>query len=223
MGSVLAACAGEDVIRYLPFVAAVALVVWALLIYVYGGCRPFWLQLCAEVRALLWPTRTAALPGAAAAGALLGAGGEERGYDGRWGYVAPPFGFAPPISQSLIRALAAEAPGPGVIANEFFCPITRDIMRDPVIAADGRTYEYEAIRRHISRGASRSSPVTGDVLDHVRLTQNHALRSMIVSAPPPAPGGSLAAPTPNTVLAGRRMSPLMGTWAGSMKRSRWPR
>lgn len=31
------------------------------------------------------------------------------------------------------------------LRDEFSCPITRELMRDPVIAADGHTYDREAI------------------------------------------------------------------------------
>ena len=32
----------------------------------------------------------------------------------------------------------------------FLCPITREMLRDPVITADGHTYEREAIEKHLS-------------------------------------------------------------------------
>jgi len=39
---------------------------------------------------------------------------------------------------------AADGPSP-LIPTEFICPISRELMRDPVVAADGRTYERECI------------------------------------------------------------------------------
>ncbi|KAK7938512.1 hypothetical protein WMY93_001838 [Mugilogobius chulae] len=43
--------------------------------------------------------------------------------------------------------------------DEFLCPITRELMRDPVIAADGYSYERESIESWI-RGKAKSSPMT---------------------------------------------------------------
>jgi hypothetical protein len=43
------------------------------------------------------------------------------------------------------------------IPEVFVCPITMEVMRDPVIAADGHTYEREAIENWLRRG-HRTSP-----------------------------------------------------------------
>ncbi|CAK9064714.1 Kinesin heavy chain [Durusdinium trenchii] len=43
------------------------------------------------------------------------------------------------------------------------CPINRAIMRDPVLAADGWTYERRALEKHMTRGHGLpKSPVTGE-------------------------------------------------------------
>lgn len=39
------------------------------------------------------------------------------------------------------------------------CPINRGIMRDPVLAADGWTYERTAVVKHMARGRWPKSPV----------------------------------------------------------------
>jgi hypothetical protein len=41
----------------------------------------------------------------------------------------------------------------------FLCPIRMEIMKDPVVAADGHTYERGAIEDWFARGNS-SSPMT---------------------------------------------------------------
>lgn len=51
-------------------------------------------------------------------------------------------------------------------------------MRDPLIAADGFTYEAEAIREWLDSG-HRTSPMTNLELSHHDLLSNHALRSAI--------------------------------------------
>ncbi|CAI7770101.1 unnamed protein product, partial [Closterium sp. NIES-54] len=53
-------------------------------------------------------------------------------------------------------------------------------MQDPVIAADGFTYE----RRHMEAWLASSllSPSTGQPLPHPGLTPNHLLRSIILGS-----------------------------------------
>ena len=51
-------------------------------------------------------------------------------------------------------------------------------MKDPHIAADGYTYEAEAIKGWL-HGEHKTSPMTNLPLDHLELTPNHALRSAI--------------------------------------------
>lgn len=54
----------------------------------------------------------------------------------------------------------------------------QDIMRDPHIAADGFTYEAEALREWVQRG-NNTSPMTNVRLAHNNLIPNFALRSAI--------------------------------------------
>jgi U-box domain len=51
-------------------------------------------------------------------------------------------------------------------------------MKDPHIAADGYTYEAEAIKGWLDSGHN-TSPMTNLPLLHLELTPNHALRSAI--------------------------------------------
>ena len=59
----------------------------------------------------------------------------------------------------------------------FVCPLTLEPMTDPVTAADGHSYECEAITKWLRE--SNLSPLTGEVLPHKRLTRSHALRNAI--------------------------------------------
>ncbi|CAE6928034.1 PUB36 [Symbiodinium natans] len=59
----------------------------------------------------------------------------------------------------------------------FVCPITHDVMTDPVVCADGYTYERTAIGRWFE--ASRKSPVTGQSLPHVEMVPNHSVRTLL--------------------------------------------
>ena len=76
---------------------------------------------------------------------------------------------------------------PGLDANHlpgaFLCPITQEPMVDPVVTADGQTYEREAIQRWIEQQRRRqlpcTSPLTGEPLEHCKLVPNVALRGLI--------------------------------------------
>ena len=62
--------------------------------------------------------------------------------------------------------------------QDFTCCITQDLMQDPVIAADGQSYERSAIEEWFYKGHS-SSPMTGAPLSHKHLTPNCNLKSQI--------------------------------------------
>ena len=65
--------------------------------------------------------------------------------------------------------------------EEFCCPLSLEMMVDPVVAADGFTYERSHIDRWI-RGGGVSSPMTGQRLPHTNLTPNLTLKAMIKAA-----------------------------------------
>uniref|UniRef100_A0A8B9FEV5 WD repeat, SAM and U-box domain-containing protein 1 n=1 Tax=Amazona collaria TaxID=241587 RepID=A0A8B9FEV5_9PSIT len=67
---------------------------------------------------------------------------------------------------------------PITIPDEFLCPITRELMKDPVIAADGYSYEKEAIENWIN-SKRRSSPMTNLPLTSPMLTPNRTLKMAI--------------------------------------------
>ena len=50
-------------------------------------------------------------------------------------------------------------------------------MIDPVIAADGHTYERSAMQKWLQE--HQTSPVTGKALKHIRLVPNVVIRSVI--------------------------------------------
>ncbi|KAA8516058.1 hypothetical protein F0562_019237 [Nyssa sinensis] len=60
----------------------------------------------------------------------------------------------------------------------FVCPIFQEILQDPHVAADGFTYEAEALRGWLDSGHD-TSPMTNLKLAHCNLVPNHTLRSAI--------------------------------------------
>ena len=63
----------------------------------------------------------------------------------------------------------------------FLCPITKLLMKDPVMAADGHSYERAAIIRWFASGGALS-PMTGAALANQNLQPNHALRQAITES-----------------------------------------
>ena len=64
------------------------------------------------------------------------------------------------------------------VPKEIVCPITTDIMADPVLAADGHTYERSALKAWLDKSDSEArSPSTNLKLAHKILTPNFNVRS----------------------------------------------
>ncbi|XP_020223452.1 U-box domain-containing protein 33 [Cajanus cajan] len=85
----------------------------------------------------------------------------------------------PELTPTLVKELeqlhaSEERPVPSF----FLCPILQEIMHDPQVAADGFTYEGDAIREWLENGHV-TSPMTNLKLSHLFLTPNHALRLAI--------------------------------------------
>lgn len=60
----------------------------------------------------------------------------------------------------------------------FTCPISYEIMSDPVMIATGHTYDRACIEKWIASG-HRSCPLSGQKLRHSELVPNIALRNII--------------------------------------------
>lgn len=63
------------------------------------------------------------------------------------------------------------------LGSLFCCPLTKVMMQDPVIAADGHTYERDAMATWLQH--HDTSPVTGQLLKHTRRISNLAIKCMI--------------------------------------------
>lgn len=62
--------------------------------------------------------------------------------------------------------------------NHFICPILKEVMDDPHVAADGYTYDRKAIEAWLQR--NDTSPMTNLPLPHKNLLPNYALLSAIM-------------------------------------------
>jgi len=83
-------------------------------------------------------------------------------------------------TQNEVSSPFALPPEAKALPNMPACPITGFPMVDPVVAADGHTYERSAISRWLK--TSNKSPMTGSVLFHKELVPNYGLLSSIQEA-----------------------------------------
>jgi hypothetical protein len=74
-------------------------------------------------------------------------------------------------------AAAARYAEKSLESSTFVCSITYDIMKNPVHASDGNTYEAEALENWFQRSRGRLSPLTRQPITHS--TPNRALKDVI--------------------------------------------
>ncbi|MCD7458121.1 hypothetical protein HAX54_037248 [Datura stramonium] len=74
-----------------------------------------------------------------------------------------------------IRTLSLSLPIP---PHEFVCPLSHQLMKDPVVLASGQTYDRPFIQKWLKDG-HRTCPETKQVLSHSVLTPNHLVKKMI--------------------------------------------
>jgi hypothetical protein len=92
--------------------------------------------------------------------------------------AAPKAAPAPAIT---CRELRQQEAVPRFVSDSFQCPLTMEVMRDPVMTTDGQTYERTEIERWFALG-NRTSPLTAAELPSTLLFPNIALRNAIQDA-----------------------------------------
>jgi hypothetical protein len=65
-----------------------------------------------------------------------------------------------------------------MLLNAFCCPITKQKLEEPVVAADGHSYSSWAIKEWLRRRGT--SPLTRERLQATALLPNHALKKAMV-------------------------------------------
>lgn len=84
------------------------------------------------------------------------------------------YGASTPRSTLRRRRSAADVNYPA----DFRCPISLDLMRDPVVVSTGQTYDRPSINLWIESGHN-TCPKTGQTLSHTNLIPNRALKNLI--------------------------------------------
>lgn len=85
------------------------------------------------------------------------------------------FGASTPRSHRIRRK---QSDAEVVLPVDFRCPITLDLMTDPVVVATGQTYDRTSINFWIESGHN-TCPKTGQTLAHTNLIPNVALKNLI--------------------------------------------
>ena len=91
-------------------------------------------------------------------------------------------------TEQLAEGMAALSSGSGsagqqgaaAVVSSFVCPITQAVMEDPVMTADGHTYERAAIEQWLA--SHNTSPLTGLPLSTHELVPNEQLARHIQAA-----------------------------------------
>ncbi|KAF5742555.1 U-box domain-containing protein 14 [Tripterygium wilfordii] len=65
-----------------------------------------------------------------------------------------------------------------LIPDDFQCPISLELMKDPVIVSTGQTFERSCIQKWLDAG-HKTCPKTQQTLLHTALTPNYVLKSLI--------------------------------------------
>ncbi|KAJ8533147.1 hypothetical protein K7X08_016036 [Anisodus acutangulus] len=86
------------------------------------------------------------------------------------------YGGSTPRTNSRRRRAAAVADVS--VPADFRCPISLDLMRDPVVVSTGQTYDRSSIAPWFESGHT-TCPKTGQTLTHTDLIPNSALKNLI--------------------------------------------
>ncbi|CAH0367461.1 unnamed protein product [Pelagomonas calceolata] len=88
---------------------------------------------------------------------------------------APAVAAPPPAPPPAPAASQAARPDP---PDALVCPISMELMEDPVLAMDGHTYDRSSIEAWLKTG-KKTSPKTNAPLPSTALYPNHAVKSMV--------------------------------------------
>ena len=131
---------------------------------------------------------------------------------------------APEIPLAVRRTWQQDAGEPEpAVPTHFLCPISLDMMRDPVTAPTGITYDRASVEGWLERGHS-TCPVTARRLRLEELVPNHATRRVIQEWCVANRGlGVERVPTPRVPVSDFDASELLAAVSAAAKRGDGPR
>ncbi|KAL1565353.1 U-box domain-containing protein 4 [Salvia divinorum] len=95
-------------------------------------------------------------------------------------YIDQMIGLVIHMHELLVTAKQLETCNPVAIPPDFCCPLSLELMTDPVIVASGQTYERAFIRRWIDLGLT-VCPKTRQTLAHTNLIPNYTVKALIAN------------------------------------------
>lgn len=105
-----------------------------------------------------------------------------------------------------------------VIPNHFRCPVSLDLMKDPVTLPTGITYDRGSIEKWVEAG-NKTCPVTNQVLTTFDMIPNHAIRKMIQDwCVENSSHGIERIPTPRIPVSGHMVSEVCSRLLSAAKR-----
>ncbi|KAJ0733052.1 putative U box domain, armadillo-like helical, Zinc finger, RING/FYVE/PHD-type [Helianthus annuus] len=84
------------------------------------------------------------------------------------------------MNDCLIEAKQSQSANPVPIPPDFCCPLSLELMTDPVIVASGQTYERSYIRKWLDLGLT-VCPKTMQTLAHTNLIPNYTVKALIAN------------------------------------------
>lgn len=84
------------------------------------------------------------------------------------------------MNDCLIEAKQSQSSNPVSIPPDFCCPLSLELMTDPVIVASGQTYERGYIRKWLDLGLT-VCPKTMQTLAHTNLIPNYTVKALIAN------------------------------------------
>lgn len=107
------------------------------------------------------------------------------------------------------------------IPSQFQCPISYELMKDPVIIASGITYDRENIEKWFESGY-QTCPVTNTVLTSLEQIPNHMIRRMIQGWCGSSLGGGIERiPTPRVPVTSHQVSEICGKLSVATRRGEY--
>lgn len=114
----------------------------------------------------------------------------------------------------LVMMKQSETCNPVAIPPDFCCPLSLELMTDPVIVASGQTYERAFIRRWIDLGLT-VCPKTRQTLAHTNLIPNYTVKALIANW---CESNNVKLPDPKSINLKQPSSLLVNAESGGVRR-----
>eukprot|EP01018_Ginkgo_biloba_P019586 Gb_24127 [translate_table: standard] len=93
-------------------------------------------------------------------------------------YINQVIGLVTQMCEYMLELKLAQTNCGVPIPEDFRCPLSLELMLDPVMVASGQTYEREYIQKWLDQGMTMC-PTTRQTLDHTCLIPNYTVKAMI--------------------------------------------